>query len=269
MKRIATLLLTAAALATAVSAFATPNPNGVFVKTYIYSDCPSPFSTLTTTNNYPASFQFSDNHVCTTGYANLHNWSFSTDGGATAAAFNNIDAFRFGADFTLSGPGEGGIRISPWWGQDTEGRINVKMDGSTGEIACFGGYLPFYSFTGTNGLHYTGGVIHLEMIYKPNGNSLTEPGTIEYVVKYNGTSYATGPLVCGQANPNDPPHGDWGIEDDARVGGIVQPYVGYNAGIPSAGPGTTTATWDNIFFTTLPTPASKSTWGQLKSLYTK
>jgi len=265
MKRIATLLTTVAALGLAVSAFATPTPNGVTTKTYIFGDCSPPFSTLTTTNTYPALFQYSDNHLCTTGFANLHTWTFSADGGATEAVFNNIDAFRFGADFTLDGRGEGGIRLSPWWSQHVDGRINVKSDGGTGEIACFGGYLPFYSFTGSNGLHYTGGVIHLEMIYKPNSNTLLDPGTVEYVAKYQGTSYVSGPLACGPKNPLDPPHGDYGIEDDARVGGILQPYIGPTA--PGAGPGTTAGTWENIFFTTLPTASKNSTWGRLKSLY--
>jgi hypothetical protein len=285
MKRIATPLLTVAAMCVAVSAFANPNPNSDIVKTYIYADCPTPFSTLTLTNNYPAFIQFTDNHICpSANFENLHNWSFSSDGGATETVFMNADAYRFGFDFQISGPvggatgpgdglAEGGLRSSPWWGQETEGRINVKVtnpiDPSNGEIACFGGYMPFYSFTVQNGLHYhLGDMIHLEVIIKPNSLSQTDPGTAEYVVRYNGTSYASGPLPFGPANPNDPPHGTYGPEDDGRAGGVFAPFVGQPPGNTLGnGPGTVTGTFSNVFFTTLPTASKTSTWGQLKSLY--
>jgi len=279
MKRIATLLFTAAALVVAVSAFATPNPNAAFIKTYIYSDCPAPFSTLTVNNSYPGQIQFTDNHICTSAnFENLHNWSFSEDGGVTEAVFNNGDAYRFGFDFTISGPSsmvgtgdglaEGGLRSSPWWGQETEGRMNVKVtnDAGNGEIACFGGYMPFYSFTVANGLHYTlGDVIHLEVIIKPNALSSTDPGTAEYVVRYHGTTYTSGPLPFGPANPTDPPHGTYGPEDDGRAGGVFAPFVGSSGA--GNGPGEVTGTFNDIFFTTLPTASKSSTWGQLKSLY--
>jgi hypothetical protein len=279
MKRIATLLLTAAALTVAVTAFATPNPNAAIVNTYVYADCPSPFSTLTVNNSYPALIQYTDYHICpSANFENLHNWSFSSDGGATAAVFNNADAYRFGFDFQISGPGsatgagdglaEGGLRSSPWWGKETEGRMNVKVtnDGGTGEIACFGGYMPFYSFTVNNGLHYTlGDVIHLEVIIKPNALSASDPGTAEYIVRYHGTTYASGPLAFGPANPMDPPHGTYGPEDDGRAGGVFAPFVG-NSGAGN-GAGTATGSFFDVFFTTLPTASKSSTWGQLKSLY--
>lgn len=268
MKRIATLF-TLAALTVAATAFATPNPNGVFTNFYIYQDCPPPFSTLVTTVNYPSLIQYQDTWICpSASFENLHNWSFSADGGTTEAVFNNADAFRFGADFSIAGGfAEGGIRISPWWGKETEGRINCKItnDGGTGEIACFGGYCPFYSFTVSNGIKYTGGVIHLEMIYKPNALSASDPGTMEYLVRYQGGTYDSGPLACGPANPSDPPHGTYGMEDDGRAGGIFAPFVGASGA--GNGPGTATGTWSNIFFTGLPTPTNKTTWGQLKNLY--
>lgn len=285
MKRIATSLLTAAALCVAVSAFAAPNPNSDLVKTYIYQDCPAPFSTLTLNNAYPGFIQFTDAHICpSANFENLHNWSFSSDGGVTETVFNNGDAYRFGFDFQISGPAtplgngdglaEGGLRSSPWWGQDTEGRINVKVtnDPGNGEIACFGGYMPFHSFTATEGLHYhLGDIIHLEVIIKPNSLSQLDPGTAEYIVRLNGTTYATGPLPFGPANPNDPPHGTYGPEDDGRAGGIFAPFVGGPAVPPATnpgnGPGSVTGTFFDVFFTTLPTAAHKSTWGQLKSLY--
>lgn len=286
MKRIATPLLTAAALCIAVTAFATPNPNSDFIKTYIFADCPAPFSNLSITNNYPALIQYTDNHICpSANFENLHNWSFSSDGGVTETVFNNGDAYRFGMDFQITGPAagpsgpgdglaEGGLRSSPWFSQDTDGRINVKVtnDPGNGEIACFGGYMPFYSFTTSNGLHYhLGDVIHLEVIIKPNALSVSDPGTAEYIVKLNGSSYASGPLPFGPANPSDPPHGTYGPEDDGRAGGIFAPFVGGPAVPPATnpgdGPGSVTGTFTNIFFTTLPTATQHSTWGQVKSLY--
>ena len=57
----------------------------------------------------------------------------------------------FSADVTLSGTGDGeaGLQISPWWSPNVDGRFNVRTP--DGEVACFGGRLPFYSFTGDQG----------------------------------------------------------------------------------------------------------------------
>ena len=79
-------------------------PNGATIETRTFNDCP--LSTVTTANNYPASVQITDvmDPACL-GFVNLHSWSFSEDGGATAAVFNNNSNFRFGADFKIEGPG--------------------------------------------------------------------------------------------------------------------------------------------------------------------
>ena len=260
MKRIATLMLTAAALCISVSSFATPIPNGVFFFDNVYPDCDPLFGTVTHTNAYPALVQIDYAWLCTSGYAQLNSWAFSADGGATDLHFLNADAFRFGMDVTASGPGgcEVGIRTAPWWFPSGDGRINCRT--TDGEIACFGGRLPFYSFTATNGLHYVKGTtIHLEMIYKPNGLSAASPGTMEYVVRYNGSSYASGPLAFDEGNAAEG-HGTWGDLDDARAGGQMQSFIAGQAN-------NTSGKWENIFFTTLPTASTNSTWGRLKSLY--
>src|SRR5436309_10303005 len=83
---------------------------------------------------------------------------------ATAAAFDNTADFRFSADFKIegAGEGEGGLRLSPWYGQYVDGRFMANA--TTGEIACFGGALPFYSFTANHGITYTRGTtIHLQL----------------------------------------------------------------------------------------------------------
>jgi hypothetical protein len=100
------------------------------------------------------------------GFANLHSWSFSEDGGTSAAVFDNNAIFHFGADVKIegAGEGEGGLRISPWYGQFVDGRFMANA--TTGEIACFGGALPFYSFTVNHGISYARGTtIRFEAAY--------------------------------------------------------------------------------------------------------
>ena len=127
----------------------TPRPNGAQIHTRVFNDCPT--STLTVTNAYPSSISISDQHVDCYGYANLHTWSFSTDGGLTKAIFENCSSYRFCANVVLTGTGsgEGGLRLAPWWSPDADGKFMLNTGG---EIACFGGRLPFYSFTANYGV---------------------------------------------------------------------------------------------------------------------
>jgi hypothetical protein len=159
MKRTAVSLFLLVALAVLVGAgvtpaAATPSPNSAIVNTRIFNDCPT--SILTVSNGYPASVMIDDAKLDCGGFANLHNWRFSEDG-ATAAVFNNDSNFHFGADLMIAGTadGEAGLQVAPWWSQQVDGRFNVRS--TDGEIACFGGRLPFYSFTANHGLHYVKG----------------------------------------------------------------------------------------------------------------
>ncbi len=108
-------------------AVGTPVANGATIQTRTFNDCP--ISTLTTVNNYPGSIEITDvmDPLCV-GFANLHSWSFSEDGGITAAPYHNNSQFHFGADFKMegAGDGEGGLRISPWYGKFVDGRFNVS-----------------------------------------------------------------------------------------------------------------------------------------------
>ena len=252
----------------ATSAFATPDINSAVFKLGHFNDCPT--STITAVNNYPALLSVEDNDVLSScfGFANLHAWSFSADG-ATAAAFPNNSAFSFSCDMVIDNMGsdasdvtEAGIRVSPWWGQFSDGRLNCRIP--DGEIACFGGRLPFYTFTGAHGIHIAENTpITLEVIYSPNGLSMASPGTITYNVTYQSVSYTSGPLAFDMGNPaEDPPYGLWGILNDARVGGYMQ-------GPNGSGPDNhMKVSWSNISFTNdKPTPTETSTWGKLKSLY--
>ena len=76
----------------------TPTPTGVVLKTRVFNDCPT--SNLTTVNNYPAEVSFDDANVDCFGFANLHTWSFSTDG-VNDVPFDNPAAYRVSSDFKI------------------------------------------------------------------------------------------------------------------------------------------------------------------------
>jgi hypothetical protein len=204
------------------SAFASPAINGAVVKTRIFND--NPGSTVTTTNSYPSSITIKDEWVDSGGWANLHNFRLSADGGSTPAAFANGDAFGFAADVTLTGTAsaETGLLVSPWWSPDVDGRFMIN---GGGEIACFGGRLPFYTFTGNYGLHYTlGDTVRMGVVYRPNSLSALDPATIEYTLTMGSTSYSSGLLAFDEGNPAEG-HGSWGMLTPASVGGYFQPQV--------------------------------------------
>jgi hypothetical protein len=266
MKRICTLGLGAllAVAAMANTALATPNPTLASTKTRVFNDCP--FSVVTVTNTYPSSVVISDQDVSCFGFANMHTWSLSDDG-TNETGFPNNSAFSVESDFMLDGPtdGEGGLRLSPWWSPDADGLMNCRT--TDGEIACFGGRLPFFSFTAAFGLHYVKGTsIHLKLEYHQNGLSALTPATIQYTVVYNSTSYTSGRLNFDQGNPaEDPPHGLWGCLNDGFVGGHYKAFA--SNGVTPAG---LTATWGNINFQNLddqPVPTKTATWGRVKMLY--
>ncbi len=243
MKRISSSSLAWSAILLAIfvgAARATPNINGATIVTRTFNDCS--ISTLSVTNNYPASISITDtmDPACV-GFANLHSFSFSADGGATAAVFNNNSDFHFGADFKIdgAGEGEGGLRLSPWYGQYVDGRFMANA--TTGEIACFGGAIPFYSFTVNHGITYTRGTtIHLELTYRANDLDATHPASIQYRVVYNGNTYDSPVLSFGEQNEAECVHGLWGMLNDGRAGGYFQPRANTGAAL--------TATWSNIKF---------------------
>jgi hypothetical protein len=256
----AVAILVAGAVAQSVQA--TPPINDAVIRPRIFNDCPS--SILTTTNNYPMMVQIQDENLSCGGFANLHVWRLSTDG-VDPAVFDNDSAFRLSADLTIDGTaeGEGGLQVAPWWSQDVDGRFNVRT--TDGEIACFGGRLPFYSFTASHGITYTKGTtVRVEVVYLANGLSMADPATIEYIYEDNTGTYTSGPLAFDEGNPDeDPPYGLWGMLNDARVGGYVQVFL--QAGNPDAA---VTATWSNIDFENLsPVSVDNATWGSIKADY--
>ena len=244
------------------------NPNAVHFTTRIYNDCPA--STVTTDGSaYPASIFIDDTFLPCSGFANLHIWQFSNDGGATASEFDNWSDFSFTTTMTMTGNdangGEAGVNISPWYSA-IDGRINCRVP--DGEVAAFGGRMPFYSWTDPahGGLHYVLGTpITLTMTYHHNGLTSASPGTVAYNVLYNSVNYPAGPFALDLGNASeDPPHGVWGILSPAHVGGFFQPRLD-----PGNFASTLRATWTNIQYTNFAstTPTEKSSWGKLKSLY--
>src|SRR5256885_2117584 len=206
MRRITTTILTmAAGLALATAAFATPTPNSAVLHTRVFDDCP--ISILTTTNAFPGLIEINDQNqppqpLCS-GFANLHTWRLSTDG-TNAIQFLNGDAFEYSATVVLNGAGEGGLSLSPWFSPDADGLFNCRT--TDGEIACFGGRMPFFTFTGAFGLLYANNTpIQLGITYLPRGPSAVSPAQILYTVRYNSINYSSGLLDFNDGfNPTDP-----------------------------------------------------------------
>jgi hypothetical protein len=259
MKRIGyTGLATVAAMMCAALAFATPAPNSATIETRIFNDCPT--STLSSTNLYPALVSITDvmNPACV-GFANLHVWALSEDG-INPALFVNSSHFSLSADVTISGDGEGegGMRFSPWY-THADGRFMINA--STGEIACFSGRVPFYTFTGGQGLTYVKGTtVKMEIIYLANGLNSGSPATLEYKYTDGSGTYSSGALAYDEGNTTEAVHGLWGNTHDSTAGGYFQPRANTGEDL--------TATWANITFTNLDVVSTqKSSWGRIKSLY--
>ncbi|MGD1042904.1 MAG: PEP-CTERM sorting domain-containing protein [Sedimentisphaerales bacterium] len=208
------------------TALASPAINSAVIQTRIWND--NPTSIVTTTNSYPSSITINDDQRGSDGgnWANLHIVRLSTDG-TTPASFANGDAFGFAADVTITGTGnaEAGLQVAPWWSLQGDGKFMIN--GQTGEIAAFGGRLPFYSFTTNYSLTYTkGDTVRMGVVYRPNSLSALDPATIEYIVTMGLTTYSSGQLAFDEGNPaEDPPHGLYGMLSPAQVGGYFQPQV--------------------------------------------
>lgn len=205
----------------------TPAPNAAHIGIRNFNDCPA--STIGVVNSYPSSISMSEDLPGTcTGFANLHAWSFSTDGGATSASFENCSRYEFCASVVItgSGDGQGGLRLSPWYSPDVDGTFSLNT--YTGEIVCSGGRLPFYSFTNSQGVTYAKGVnAFMKIIYSPHALSAAMPATIEYRLALGGgPMLSSGQLPFDQGNPaEDPPHGLWGELVPAYAGGFFMPLI--------------------------------------------
>lgn len=206
-------------------AFASPVIDSAVIKERIWND--ADYSTFTSGNLYPTSLWMEDLGLDDYGWANRHNFRLSENDGISEAVFMNNDDFAFSADVTITGTAniEGGLNLSPWWSQDVDGVFMLNTE--NGEVSCWGGRLPFYSFTVEHGLTYTKGeTVRLGMVYDPHSLTEADPGTIQYSYQVGATEYLSPVLAFDQGNPDeDPPSGLWGILNDARVGGWFMPKV--------------------------------------------
>ena len=254
LRMVSTLALVGTLGLAASTALATPTMVDITYNLRVFNDDPN--SNLNATDTWPAGpITISDLQLDGDGtggeFANLHNWRFSADG-LDDAQLQNGDGFRMTADLTLTGSrAEAGLQVSPWWSPNVDGRLQIKTSDLGGEIAAFGGRLPFYSFTANHGLTYTtGDTITLEITYVPRDLDAIHPALIEYAVNYNGNDYSSGYLAFDEGNPNeDPPHGTWGLLQPFEVGGVFQPQI--DVGNQANG---STAVWDNVTF--VPEPAT-------------
>ena len=238
----------------------TPNPNSAVLDLRVFNDCPA--SVLNYTNCYPAYIAITDSDEGCTG-TNLHVWSFSEDC-VNEEAFENCSHYRFAAvvNICCGSSGEAGLRLSPWWSPLVDGRFMLNANG---EIACFGGRLPFYSFTAAYGVRYVPGQsAWMQITYDPNELTEAAPATIEYALYLNGVGYCSPKLRFDMGNESEAAdHGLWGELYPAYAGGYMQ-APNWNGGAAYC----MNVTWQNIDYQgPSATPAKSSTWGQLKSMY--
>lgn len=191
----AMLWVGAAALQLALISAAGAQPvtfNGLNVNPRVFNDYPD--SNLTITNNYPASATIHESFPTTPPmkFANRHDLLLSSDGGNTAAIFNNNESFDISADFTLTDGSdsprkEAGLRVNSSIGGD--GQFIINSDGH--EIVAFNGPFPFFKFNNPpNSINYTTGqTITLGMKYDAVAH------TIDFRVKQGGQSFDSGPLA--------------------------------------------------------------------------
>lgn len=253
MKR---FLFASTAIVAAAASFsqASPTVNGAAVTLGVYNDMSG--STRTVVNTYPSPAHINIDDVLPasppfTFQSNQHVWRLSSDGGATPAPFANGDSFKISADVTITGNGnaEAGLNVSPWWSPQTDGKFHVRASATGGEVAVFGGRLPFYSF---GNLYITGTTANLSIEYIANANTAGSPGQIQY--GYNGLFSPW--FQFDQGNPSeDPPHGLYGILSPAYVGGFVQNYG------TALTPTTVNADFNNISYDPVPAPGALAVLG--------
>lgn len=253
-------------------AHATPAINAAKDSVRCFNDCP-----VTTLNApppaYPGVVHFDEHDLICGGGQNLHIFNLSSDGGVSSALFNNKDSFTLSATVTLrqlSGnvQTEGGLRVCPWWDSVANGFFNIRLP--DGEIACFGGVLPFFTFTGAFGVRAQNGVpIRETIIYNPHCNTAADPATIEYIIDLPAGHFTSGPLPFGNCTAGEEAHGCYGIMDNARVGGRFQNDMFAFGGDPLAN---NSIDYNDFIYTIgqapdCPVPTKVQTWGSIKGTY--
>lgn len=205
--------LSCMALSIAITAMA--GAQDVWVRPYVWSDDPSSnFSYAWDCSNQSLTIQ--DTSVDANPYgrqnpwANRHVW-FLTTNGVGPTLFDPTSYFEVSFTMDLSPvmqPGrkaEAGLHLveHPFprvqgTGQETwfaDGYFLVGNEaggGNGGEIAAFGGRMPFWNGAGAR---YSGGDITLTFRYDPT--AFSGAGAVQYQVDYNGNTYTSAWLIPG------------------------------------------------------------------------
>ncbi|MFN7021523.1 MAG: VPLPA-CTERM sorting domain-containing protein [Phycisphaerales bacterium] len=141
-------------------------------------------SQLTVTNNGMTGIRYEDRNFTGGGFANRHQAALAVDG--VPFQFNRNAAFQFDVDIAINGAGrsEAGIWLgtAPFFPNSASADIGqfVALPDNGGEIAAFGGVLPFFSNNQNpfdNGTPNPPGnmaravrntTLHFTMIYEPS-----------------------------------------------------------------------------------------------------
>lgn len=218
--------------------------NGMTTMARYFNDRPG--SNLAITNTYPALFRVFEDNPGPGGFANGHMGAFSTTGGATPYDFNYGDAFDVMTTLSFNGltpsnvGGEAGFKFNLFG----VGHFGVLP--GNGEIAAFGGILPFHSF-GT-GLWNSSQTVTLRIIHTPgNGNGLpggaTIPSTMEYAYNLGSGWVTSGPVAFGNLEggipdvPGNPLFIGPGIQNNWGAGLISSDVSFTNISITVPAPG--------------------------------
>lgn len=183
------------------------NINSVVIQARRFNDYAG--STLSVVNNYPSLVSFSEGPFGTGGFANQHVARFS-ENGVTARSFLNAEAFDISVDVSLAvgstGPRkEAGFRMDTFIGG--EGFFILTSDG---QVAAFGGPLPFHDF---GNVYTPGTTATMRMIYRPGVVSTMEymfgaasSGEVAFGNSENGVINGSdfGNYVQNQPDDNNP-----------------------------------------------------------------
>ena len=163
-----------------------------------------PNSTLTVTNNGLTSVRIQDSNFIGTGFTNRHHTALAVNN--TPYLFSGAQAFQLDVDVIITGPGPARTEAGIWVGTAPNYPSSafadvgnfVLLPDNSGEIAAFGGVLPFFSNNqpANSGMNRAvrNATRHLTFIYN------TSPGGSS--INYGVDGVFTGNQGFGGLNPN-------------------------------------------------------------------
>src|SRR5437016_5214010 len=186
-----------------------------------------PAATLTVVSNYPTLISFEEKNVSkATGFANRDSWHFSNNSGASPFLFGNSDYFTATMTVTLTGDPisprkeAGFVFNNPL---NDGGEFIVNTDGH--EFVAFGGFLPFYTFSGNNTAFRfnSGDTVTMGMTYFNDSNG---KNAIIY--------FARTATACMESPVLEFSNLELGVIDGTSIGGYLQivnsPTIATNSG---------------------------------------